>query len=240
MTKEPFTQLYQRHQEQINDVHRRCEENCPKEGQAMRGPYLIEPNDAYLNAAVKVVFVGQESGDWKTSECEIEKQLACYRDFNLNGRADGPVHPGAFWNVIRKLEAELIGTSHACAALNLNRFSQHGRSPSGQNQRILSELDFLLLEELKLLQPDIVIFFTGPRYDPRLNALLQVSHSAVEGFTTRQLSKIHSAELSAKIYRTYHPTYLRRRRLESKVIAAIKAGVKGPHTFNGHGTGNPS
>lgn len=213
--KGSFASLYERHREAIISVQKRCMAN----GGEFYGPYLIEPHDSYIQAPYRVVFVGQETVHWWTSECDIEHQLKCYRDFNLNGHADGSRHPGAYWNLIRTLEKGILGNTHACAALNLNRFSQNGRRPSWQNQQIMAEIDFLLLEELALLQPDLVIFFTGPNYDLRLETLLKTPWASVPGFPVRQLACMNPALLGCPAYRTYHPTYLRRRRLEKTVIS---------------------
>jgi hypothetical protein len=124
------------------------------------------------------------------------------------------------------LELALIGKTHACAALNMNRFSEDERRPCAENLIILSELDFLLLEELKLLHPDVVIFFTGPDFETRLNALLQPLHNSVADFTLRQLSKLESPLLQTRIYRTYHPGYLRQSGLEIPVLEALKREIQ--------------
>jgi hypothetical protein len=80
-----------------------------------------------------------------------------------------------FWQVIRKFEKALTGDTYNCAWLNLNRWDDNSHAPSLENQQILSELDFILLEELRLLDPDLVIFFTGPwnDYDQRIGSRLQ-------------------------------------------------------------------
>lgn len=227
--KNSFAQLYESHKDKIMSIHRQCASN----GGRIFGPYLIEPNDAYIKASKRLVIVGQETGHWDTLDYHlephgysVESQLSCYRNFNVNGRSNRAIHPGAFWNVTRKIELGLGNESHSCAALNLNRFSENGRRPCPKNLSILAEIDWLMLEELSLLKPDIVVFFTGPRYDARLQSLLDPSWSDVGDLPPRQLTRITSPRLECEIFRTYHPTYLRRARLEEKVIRIIVGGLK--------------
>ena len=220
-----FSALYTRHKDSITDVHRQCAES----GGTIIGPYLIEPNAKFVESPLKLVIVGQETGDWERAspdDLDVERQLECYRKFNLNGRANGRVHPGAFWSLVRKLERSVLSTTHACAALNLNRFSENGRRPSPRNLEIMAKLDFLLMEELYLLKPNLVVFFTGPQYDHRLEKLLHPTWAAVGGFNQRQVARLDSSSLPCPVFRTYHPTYLRRRHLENDVVRLFAATVK--------------
>ena len=204
-------ELYKQHESVIFEVGSRCSGE-------MEGPFLIAPNDVYWNAHTKVVFVGQETYGW-SSEDDIASQMQTYSRFNL-GEA---YYSSPFWNVIRKFETALTGNTFSSAWLNINRYDQGGARPSWSNQCILSELDFLLFEELKLLSPDIVIFFTGPHYDKRIIDLMEATFSPVNNLTLRQLGNIHSEKINTAIFRTYHPKYLRLSGLEEKVIEEICA-----------------
>ena len=213
MTNQPLLELYKRHESTIYEIGLRCAEN-------MQGPFLIAPNEGYWRSMPKIAFVGQETNGW-SSERGISEQMTAYSKFNL-GEA---YYSSPFWNVIRKLERALTGGNYWSAWLNFNRYDEGGGRPSWDNQRVLSELDFLFLEELKLLAPDVVIFFTGPDYDERLTSLFQATQLPITGFPTRQLCGIQTSILRGLIFRTYHPIYLRRSGLEEKVIDAIRAEV---------------
>ena len=202
-------ELYSRHKAIIYETGERCNAD-------MAGPFFVSPNDVYWRAEVKIVFVGQETNEW-SSECDIVAQMDTYRRFNL-GEA---YYSSPFWNVIRKFEIALAKSALSSAWLNLNRYDQEGGRPSWDNQLILSELDFLLTEELKLLAPNIVIFFTGPHYDERLVNLMKADCTSINNFPSRQLCKIQSDEIEALIFRTYHPKYLRLSGLEAGVIETI-------------------
>jgi len=215
MKNQPLLELYQRHESAIYDITSRCAEE-------MEGPFLIAPNENYWNSATKVAFVGQETHGW-SSKRDISAQMTEYSSFNLGET----YYPSPFWNVIRKLEAALTGTAYSSAWLNLNRYDEGGLSPSWANQQILAELDFLLLEELKLITPDVVIFLTGPNYDGRLTALLNPTYLPIQSFPERQLCKVQSPLMAGTMLRTYHPNYLRRSGLEESVIEAIHDTVAG-------------
>ena len=191
------------------EVKSRCEG-------VMYGPFLIAPHDSYWCSPTKVAFVGQETHEWSFSD-DIGTQMATYDDFCLGKH----YRPSPFWNIIRKLEKRLTGSTYCSAWLNLNRYDEAGKKPSWKNQVTLSELDFLLVEELKTIAVNVVIFFTGPFYDRRLARLLQSTDTNVAGFSARQLCQLGSTLVGGMIFRTYHPKYLRCSGLESRVIDAI-------------------
>lgn len=213
MKNDRLFELYQANTSAIREAKARCTAE-------MEGPFLIAPSDAYWSSAVKVAFVGQETHGWSSAE-DNRDQMQEYVDFNLGKQ----YYASPFWSVIRKLERSLTGFEFSSAWLNLNRFDQEGGAPSDENKRVISELDFILIEELKIISPDVVIFFTGPRYDNRLSKLLPGVTQAVDGFNERKLCLLNSDALPAKLFRTYHPNYLRRSGLELPVVKAISALV---------------
>ena len=213
MPNQPLIELYKRHESAIYEIGLRCARN-------MSGPFLIAPSEGYWHSMPKIAFVGQQTHSW-SGERRISEQMSVYSKFNLGET----YRSSPFWNVIRKLENALIGRNYSSAWLNLNRYDEGGGRPSWDNQRILSELDFLLFEELKLLDPDVVIFFTGPHYDERVTSLFQATQLPINGFPTRQLCGIQTSILTGLIFRTYHPNYLRLSGLEEKVIHAIRGEV---------------
>lgn len=213
MKNDRLFELYQANKSAIREVKARCTTE-------MEGPFLIAPSDSYWSSAIKVAFVGQETHGWPSIDDDLD-QMQEYVDFNLGEK----YYSSPFWSVIRKLELSLTGSQFSSAWLNLNRFDQNGGVPSDENGRALSELDFLLVEELKIISPDIVIFFTGPKYDDRLFKLFPSITEAVDGFDERQFCFLNSPALSAKLLRTYHPNYLRRAGLEKSVIEKISESV---------------
>ena len=218
MSNQHLFDLYNQQKSKILEIKSRCNNN-----DKMNGPFLIAPNDAYQQAAIKVAFIGQETNGW-SNKPDISEQMTTYINFNLGENYKyRKISP--FWGVIRKIETALTGSILSSAWLNLNRYDQDKKAPSIGNQLILSELDYLLVEELKLIAPDVVIFLTGPHYDQRITSLLQGEKTPIDGFNQRKLCQIKSPALTSMIFRTYHPNYLRRARLEKDVIEAISTEV---------------
>lgn len=112
---------------------------------------------------MKIVFVGQETNGW-SSHTDVKKQMKTYSDFGLGKEYIS----SPFWNVIRKIEKELTGQHFCCASLNLNKFDINKKRSREPFLTEIEELDHILYAEIELLKPDIVILFTGPRYDRRI------------------------------------------------------------------------
>ncbi len=182
----------------------------------LNGPFLSSPGKKYSDAMTKIVFIGQETNGW-ASNFDVEAQMREYIDFGLGVN----YFSSPFWNVIRKVEKEIAGDYYCSAWLNLNKFDENNKSPSPSNLAILEKLDNILLMEIELLSPDIVVLFTGPRYDSRVTRIFNQELQEFVGFNIRQLAEIQMIDQPYKVYRTYHPNYLRRSGLENRVIQAI-------------------
>lgn len=216
MSTARLIELYQEHERQIFDINLH-----PKE--KMNGPFLISSSMQYERSPLKVAFIGQETRGWARSK-EVIEQVEKYASFEYGKR----YYASPFWNTIRKIEKALGITPYSSAWLNINRYDQNKKRPSEENLQKLSELDFILREDLIILQPDILILFTGPKYDERIRSLLEASFTRPDGFKSRQASLISSSKIPCKrIYRTYHPNYLRRSGLENKLISFIKSDFQG-------------
>lgn len=204
-----LSSLYESYKNEIFSIPQKCTGK-------MHGPFLIHPQDDYWKANLKISFVGQETRGW-SCKSSVTEQMHKHKSFALGKN----YHSSPFWSVIRKLEKRICGSKYSSSWLNLNRYDQNKKRPTEENRKILSELDFLVLKELEILNSDIVIFFTGPTYDARIKSLLSGEFIDVQGFTRRELCLVKSKYLNAKIIRTYHPNYLRRSGLEKKIIDEV-------------------
>ena len=113
----------------------------------LEGPLLMDPA-AYFRQPTKLLVVGQETGGWACDYDDIDAQLEVYRKFNL-----GETWPGPFWNITRKVESILGIEKCSCAWTNLNRFDHDGEPPTGAVLDAMPALDFLLRDEIQILQP---------------------------------------------------------------------------------------
>jgi hypothetical protein len=77
----------------------------------------------------------------------------------------------------------------------------------------------LLAEEIRLLKPKTVVFFTGRSYDCDLfESLPEATLASLWSDTpTTEVARVKSLDLPFRSYRTYHPTYLQRSRRWSTI-----------------------
>jgi hypothetical protein len=66
----------------------------------------------------------------------------------------------------------------------------------------------IIPEELKILDPNVVLFLTGPNYDSIIKDNFgELKYEALPNSTERQLSRVALPNVRYA-YRTYHPNYL--------------------------------
>ena len=72
---------------------------------------------------------------------------------------------------LRIIEKVLQNKPHSCAWTNLNKFDLNCKRPKGQHETVISTLDNILLDELKIVKPDFILFYTGPNFDERIKRI---------------------------------------------------------------------
>lgn len=184
----------------------------------LAGPLLMSPNSDYYTSPNKLLIIGQETKGWSYNIDDIEKQMTTYEEFNVGIK----YYASPFWNITRKVETALDNKPHSCAWTNLNKFDLDAGRPHGEYETVISELDDILLSELKIIAPDFCLFYTGPSFDNRLRKIFQgIEFIEIPNFTLRQLCKLKHPELPENSYRSYHPKSLRIRHLEDNFIDYI-------------------
>ncbi|MFZ5823514.1 MAG: PGN_0703 family putative restriction endonuclease [Bacillota bacterium] len=182
-------------------------------------PHLIQVPAPYLAAPRKVVIVGQQTYGWeadgmppreRVAEVKptlIDVQQKLYSDFFPAGiPARSP-----FWRAFQQVQAALApGPIDSCLWAELVKVDHEGQRPPEAVDADWFEHFNVLAAELRILEPDVVIFFTGPYYDQRI----------VESFPGARLEpvleskgaivRIIHPDLPLHTYRTYHPAYLNR------------------------------
>lgn len=186
----------------------------------LHGPFLMSPSESYNRQPNKLLVIGQETIGWSAHYGEPSKQMDQYEEFNLGIKYKST----PFWSVMRKLENALGNDPYSSAWTNLNRFDQNGTRPHGEGLEAISKLDSLLIDELKITNPDYCIFFTGPDFDHRIQTIFKdAKFSEIPGFEYRQFCKISHPELPKECYRAYHPRALRMQKIESRFIDYFKS-----------------
>lgn len=132
--------------------------------------------------------------------------------------------PGPFWNITRTVEAALGIERCSCAWTNLNRFDHDEAPPTGDVLEAMPALDFLVREEIRILRPDVVLFYTNRKYDHRLESLYRgVQFSDIAGLPSSHFARLTHPELPILTIRTPHPKTIRIRHWEESFVAYMQS-----------------
>lgn len=186
----------------------------------------IPPN--YEKTKYKILIVGQENNGYGY-ETEPKKSMLFTLDFQ-NGRYydNAPFFsfPYSFCASINDCDNEKYSKKSYLAWVNLKEFSFETSSKKPLNEKAQNIIDNeynILEEEIKIINPDIVLFLTGPNYDYYIKAQLKgVEFKTVENYGIRQFARVEHEALPKNSFRIYHPVYLRRRSLENNYLEKLK------------------
>jgi len=215
-TNTKLKRLYQKYSREIREVRNEFK------NVDIEGPFLLFPCNEYNNSAKKLMIIGQQTKGWN---CEIENfdvQLDSYNNFDL-GRT---YYASPFWNIYHKIERAILENEYCSVWGNINKYDLEKDRPYGKYEEEISKLDFLLREEIKILNPDIVIFLCGYTFDQRIMSLYnELEFVPVKNWNYRELVQFKHKDLPINTYRTYHPNYLRRSKLENDIIKSISEKI---------------
>lgn len=177
----------------------------------LAGPLLMSPSYEYLNSNKRLLIIGQETKSWSYHIDDIEKQMQQYEEFNVGAN----YYSSPFWNITRKIEDILGNNPHSCAWTNINKFDLDAGRPYGAYEVAISKVDDILLSEIKILNPDFCLFYTGPSFDHRIKTLFEnIEFKEIPNFTIGQFCKLKHPSLPINSFRSHHPKSLRIRHLE--------------------------
>lgn len=185
----------------------------------LHGPFLTSPGESYKNSRIRLLIIGQETNGWYNIHSKIEGLMDVYDDFNLGKK----YYSSPFWNITRKVERTLQIEAYSCAWTNLNKYDVNKKRPAGIHEKEISTFDDILISEIKILKPDICIFFTGPAFDYRLKRIYDgLIFQKEEHWKYNQLVTLKHEKLPMLAIRTYHPKYLRMKKFEQPFIKFLK------------------
>jgi len=186
-------------------------------GEEPTNPLLLNVPSAYCSADYRVMIFGQETNDWWgifPHDGGVDHMLNAYQKFYTEGECYS--YGGQFWNGVSRLidalraKLEPAGKTMAVAWDNLIKIGK-ANGKGLPNRAILDWEDRwfdVVPLEVNELNPDLVIFFSGPNYD---RFIIRAFHDAVfEGINARpvrHLARVKSARLPTNSIRTYHPNY---------------------------------
>jgi hypothetical protein len=191
-------------------------------------PYLLKIDETeYEKAKLKIMFFGQETNGWGINDervnkynVSVEEVMQKYFDFCYNGGKEK--HGGAFWNGVNRF-TEIVK----------NKFNNKYVYPIYNNIIKIGKMDYknrppqdileleqnyfnILLNEINILHPDILIFFTGPNYDDQIKSKLGdifIYNTPIEDYNIRELVEL-KFNSNCYAFRTYHPNFLYRNDIE--------------------------
>jgi hypothetical protein len=197
-------------------------------------PLLVFPHDRWRSSSVKVLVIGQETLRWQyhpdevgdvgtpisnfyefqQSDNGIAAMWNLYRWYAL-GRAF-PNLNSPFWRGFRALNGAITGCEDSALWTNVFKVNVDGsvmrNCKAAEIQALCRVQRGLLREEIAVLKPDIVVFFSGPKYDSTLRC--EFPDVEFSQFTPRQpkrsVALIQADGLPSRTLRTYHPEYLQR------------------------------
>lgn len=186
-------------------------------------PFLIEPEQSYLEAESRIMICGQETCCWgekeygkQTAPVTVPQMLEVYRRFVWDGGYNSP-----YWNFVNRIKIV-----HPEKGFVINNIVKIGRRyESGCSDEINDKaLQYfpVFRQELQILKPDMIVFLTGPKYDWRIQKVLGPfrKEPVREGSSCLDLISFEDKSLPQAI-RCYHPGYLRRNKLTDVYLKDI-------------------
>ena len=206
-------------------------------------PYLLAAEDLYAKSERRIMLAGKETFSWGGEFTESGvyspdvslSQLQSLYDLFVNdpkGKANG--YRSQFWEFVRTIDS--IAQSKG-ARLVVNNLAKIGYADgNGFDPTVLPLFDGVFREEIRILDPQLILLMVGPDYDTLIrDSIGDFSQEAViPEVDTRQCARLNfpddNAVLAGRtVIRTYHPSYLRRmsyKKWAQDVVAFIEDLVK--------------
>ncbi|MCA5006810.1 uracil-DNA glycosylase family protein [Sphingobacterium bovistauri] len=196
-------------------------------------PLLLFINEEkYQNADIKIMIFGQETNDWAGNfQNDINISINTYDEFYNSNACYS--YGKQFWNGFNRfltlLNKKFPNKKIEAIWNNVIKVGNSGRDknyPPEYIYNIEKEYFNIINDEINILNPDIILFMSGPNYDNEIrNSLknIQFEHFS-QNFSERQIAKLNYHNFK-NIYRTYHPNYLWRNNINSyfsEIINDIK------------------
>lgn len=174
----------------------------------------VPPN--YEKMKYKILIVGQENDGWGIED-NARLLMFATLDFldskNDSDRRPFFSFPYKFCKSINNLEDIKDSKKTYFAWVNLREFSfdETPKTSLGKEAQSIIDNEFdILEEEIKIINPDIVLFLTGPDYDFDIEKQLKgVEFKTVENYHIREFARVEHKSLPKNSFRIYHPNRIR-------------------------------
>lgn len=124
------------------------------------------------------------------------------------------------------MEALLNNEPYSCAWSSISKFAHNYKRASGIYEQSIATVDNVLLDEVRVLDPSVCLFLTGPDFDTRvINIFKGVKYREVPGHKIRALARLDHPSLPSASFRSYHPNFLRQQKQEDGYLEFIRTNV---------------
>lgn len=181
----------------------------------------------YYKTNHKILMIGQENNGWGYFSSPKESMRYTLGFQNIRRWEQYPIFtfPYNFCASINECDINETKKSYL-AWTNLRKFSfdEEPKKYLEENiQKIIDEEFNILADEIKIINPDIVLFLTGYRYDNDIKKQLSgVEFSNVSGYNINQFSRLKHSVLPYNSFRIYHPGYLQRSKLYYEYLDKLR------------------
>lgn len=188
-------------------------------------PFVCSVTDKYVCAEKRIMIVGQEPFDWPLydsawPEDEIQEWGIRYLEKQIWDIGSEESNPSPFWKLFQFVEQSLgycpcwNNVDKAHRIVNGHTSSLCYKIEKKMNGVLLHNGKTILKEEISIVEPDAVLFATGPNYTRSMALSLMISEEELNPYRPsrdRLCSDISEvARLGKPVIWTYHPGYLRR------------------------------
>lgn len=199
-------------------------------------PLLLAVTEDYCRASKKIIVYGQQTAGWSWTDLSeknwpdypnwpfsnqyslsdflskgesIEALCWAYSEFSF-AKYQPSSRNSPFWQAFREIQhwagAGVMWSN--LVRVDYKDGSIFNADPQSR-EALLSQQVSVMLDELKALNPNMCIFFTGPDYDPVLRTVFrELGFKQIDATPSLELARIAHADLPLNSYRTYHPNYL--------------------------------
>lgn len=177
-------------------------------------PLLVEAPAEYAQSKTRLMVVGQQTFGYEgdlgagLGEDPVAHLLGVYREFDLGGGH----RSSPFWQAAHALH-DLLNPQGPMGGFlwsNLIKVDQGNYRPEPDVEVASRRLFNVLPGEVAILQPDVIVFFTGPGYDGALCRVFNGAKlEACGGHEVEDLARVEHPGLPVRTYRTHHPHTLR-------------------------------
>lgn len=185
----------------------------------LSAPFLIKAMDEYASAEPRIAIVGRETRGWMGLQldsflrnCGVDDALAEYEKFDFGAHW----YSSPFWRSFHEVGQRLLGTRYSRRAvtwMNLFKCNHDVLDPSKcamikspHRESVLRWQADIFSLEVRQLAPQILIFFTGPDYDPVISRFYPTAKFEPLGeYSARQAARVRGDQLPELAFRTYHP-----------------------------------